>query len=318
MDGTPNHPPKHDADDTTRLANAEYRQGTEPFYMRWDAYEFSTLSGFGKYDYYTRVYDELDSDEHSTIIDVGGGDGRGMLGIKLDRLHIGPTIVVDIHEKIFEWTKLVNHVLSGTILGSIACTVGRAENLAFADNSIDAAMALFSLYHVGKPEVALDELRRVTKPGAKIGIATSGPNNKIRQREFENEIADYLGIEPPPRFTEPFDTTKAHAVLSKYFRVTQPIEPWRCAMRVPYKLNQSKWSFTVGRYQMHESYGALVYLSSLNTMRIHFKPEPSKDAWAAAIAKVVLPRMGHSMAKNGYFEDEIDREFYICENIKSN
>ncbi len=46
-----------------------------------------------------------------------------------------------------------------------------AENLAFPDNSFDAAISLYALHHFPSPGKALSEIYRVLKPGASVIVA---------------------------------------------------------------------------------------------------------------------------------------------------
>jgi len=302
--------------EVARLADAEYQRGTDPFYMRWEPYEFSELPGYGMYEYYIRAYDELRCSQDATILDVGGNDGHGLLGIKLLRRHSGPAIVLDNKQINFDTARYLNRDLMRSKLAPLAFTLATAESLPFEDNSIDAAMAMFTLYHIPRPELALQELVRVTKPGSKIAIATSGPYNKIRQREFEASIADYLGIQAPQVFSRNFNTLQARDLLPKYFKVTTPLPRWRSTMKVPYVLNVDRSGLRKDDSRQIIQYGAVIYLRSLESMRVHFSPEPDDDAWQAALQAVVWPKINEAMDRQGFFEDEIDREFYICENTK--
>lgn len=50
--------------------------------------------------------------------------------------------------------------------------LGDAEDLPFKKNSFDVAICFWSFHHIVYPEQALDEMRRVLKPGGLIVIAT--------------------------------------------------------------------------------------------------------------------------------------------------
>ncbi len=66
--------------------------------------------------------------------------------------------------------------------------VGDVGHLPFGDASFDAAMALWMLYHVPDHRAALDELRRVLRPGGRLLAAT----NSTRPRALEAVLADAL------------------------------------------------------------------------------------------------------------------------------
>jgi ubiquinone/menaquinone biosynthesis C-methylase UbiE len=48
---------------------------------------------------------------------------------------------------------------------------GDAENLPFEDNEFDAAVCGFGIIHLPDPERGLRELRRVVRPGARVGVS---------------------------------------------------------------------------------------------------------------------------------------------------
>lgn len=314
--------PSHDPERVLRTAVVEYLQGTaDPLYRRWGAYDFSTQTNpeYRSDTYYRLVYNALDCPSDGTLLDLGGNDGRGVASIQLAVQHTGPTIVADINERIFQNGIRLNEIMDSHFSNyrPIQFVVCRGEDMGFADSSVDSAMALFMLYHAPNPAAVLQELVRVTKPGAKIAIATSGPKNKIRQREFEADIAQYLDIQPPPIFSEPFNTDVARRELSRFFDVTNPLPPWRCSMRVPSIMKKRKWGKDVDDTQYDEIDGATLYLGSLYSMRRHFDPVPSLDDWERAVNVIVRPKIYGAFEADGYFDDEIDREFFICTNRKT-
>lgn len=61
-----------------------------------------------------------------------------------------------------------------------AFDLGEAENLPYADGSFDLASCQFAFHHMPRPEAALAELRRVTKPEGRIFVVDSlGPAEKV-------------------------------------------------------------------------------------------------------------------------------------------
>ena len=52
--------------------------------------------------------------------------------------------------------------------------LGAAEDMPFADSSFDVVVCGFGINHFARPRVALDEVRRVLKPGGRLALSTWG------------------------------------------------------------------------------------------------------------------------------------------------
>lgn len=63
--------------------------------------------------------------------------------------------------------------------------VGRAEQLPYADRSFDYVTSSFAFHHFEDKARALDEMRRVCRPGASLRIANIDPNRMPRAWEFQ-------------------------------------------------------------------------------------------------------------------------------------
>ena len=126
---------------------------------------------------YDAVYHKFLSDAHSRtaaaaarcgtdILEVGVGTGLILRYYPKDRRVIGVDLSVHMLQKAVEKVRSLglSHV---KLLASMdACRLG------FADNSFDAVAVPFVITLVPDPESALDEIRRVLKPGGEI-IVTS-------------------------------------------------------------------------------------------------------------------------------------------------
>jgi len=56
-------------------------------------------------------------------------------------------------------------------LGNLEWHVGEASALPFPDASYDAVTTRYSFHHMADPDLALAEMRRVAKPGARVAVA---------------------------------------------------------------------------------------------------------------------------------------------------
>ncbi len=61
-----------------------------------------------------------------------------------------------------------NNLASNGLAGQIPLVMGRAENLAFANDCFDAVCVTFLLRYVDDPESTLREIIRVLKPGGRL------------------------------------------------------------------------------------------------------------------------------------------------------
>lgn len=104
---------------------------------------------------------------HGRVLEVGFGSG---LNIRFYPEAVTQVDVVDPSE--VAWKKSADRRLGTTIpIGRIARD---AEQLGVADGTYDAALVTFSLCTIGDPEAALNEVRRVLKPGASLHFLEHG------------------------------------------------------------------------------------------------------------------------------------------------
>lgn len=76
---------------------------------------------------------------------------------------------------------------------------GDAEDLPFADGSVDVVLSTFGCMFAPRGEVVADELARVLRPGGRLGLCTWPPEGAIGA--FFRVVAPYLP--PPPEFVTP-------------------------------------------------------------------------------------------------------------------
>jgi ubiquinone/menaquinone biosynthesis C-methylase UbiE len=220
------------------------------------------------------------------VLDIGCADGN-FLAMIMDRQKPKLAVGVELDSEVLEQGRLRRPQLSDTGLVSAS-----AEQLGLADNSADIISALFVLYHTANPANALAEFHRVLKPDGTLVVATSGAHNKVRHRQFEQRIAQHLGIIPPPIFSEPFNADRAEELLQENFSIDR---------HVVQDTEMHITADTIGDYE-----------ASLNTMKDSFVPIPRGREWMKAVGAVVLPDITDSIERVGYFSDRIERHYYVC------
>jgi len=74
--------------------------------------------------------------------------------------------------------------------------LGTLPHLPFVDNHFDAAVANFVINHVGDPEAAIGELRRVVRPGGRVAV-TIWPYPPPPAQQLWSTIFDAAGVQRP-------------------------------------------------------------------------------------------------------------------------
>jgi len=96
------------------------------------------------------------------LADVGGGTGD--LAVKFLQAGGKKVVVVDINEQMIRVGR--DRALDRGLLDPIWVT-GSAEDLPLADNSVDAYVTAFAMRNVTRQQKALEEARRVLRPGGR-------------------------------------------------------------------------------------------------------------------------------------------------------
>lgn len=113
----------------------------------------------------SRALDMLDIDDHDTVLDVGCGTGFGTEGL------------LEFSENVYGLDQSVHQLekarakLDGT---SVVFTRGDAERLPYRDDRFDVIWSSGSIEYWPNPVRALEEFRRVVKPGGQVLVV--GPN----------------------------------------------------------------------------------------------------------------------------------------------
>jgi SAM-dependent methyltransferase len=135
------------------------------------------------------------------------------------------------------WTKnperlpaTLNLVLSDLSLGMVekAQAAGSAKRfvqcdtqaIPFANGSFDVVVANHMLYHVPDLDCAIEEIRRVLRPGGKLYAATNGLNH---MRELTALLTDLLGVVPDMTAAR-FNLENGRELLGRFFNHVQRID----------------------------------------------------------------------------------------------
>lgn len=142
-------------------------------------------------DVHAPVAERLRAEGLAPVLDVGCGDGE------LSRHGVAGWIGLDVRRS----------------LG--ATVVGDAASLPVADGSCGAVVALWSLYHLEQPEVAVAEAHRVLHPEGLFAACTTS-------RADSPEL--HAWFDPPEPTT--FDAEEAPAIIGSIFGDTVEVEAW--------------------------------------------------------------------------------------------
>jgi SAM-dependent methyltransferase len=109
------------------------------------------------------------------VLDVA--TGPGIVAVEAAK-HIGPSGSVLATDLVSEWAPYVQEAATAAGLSNITFTPMPAEALSLPDAEFDVALCQFGLMFVASPVTALREMRRILRPGGKLGIAVwSVPEN---------------------------------------------------------------------------------------------------------------------------------------------
>ncbi len=169
------------------------------------------------------------------------------------------------------------------------------DDTPFSDNTVDVAPSLFSTYESRCPLEALQEIQRVTIPGGKIIVATSGTNNKPNHRKYENQLGAMLEVKRPRRFNTNFTQEIADVLLRNLFCIDKTITK-------------------VTEMVVRTEEDIMSYCGSIDSMYPAFDPPPS--GWGLARRVIVEDAIRREVAEKGRFTDIVYRVLYVCTNDK--
>jgi len=118
-----------------------------------------------------------------SVLDVGCGTGVDLLDLAAQVLPGGAVFGLDPSVRALR-------VARGRVAGSVELVLGAVEQLPFGDGVLDACRADRTLQHVGEPERALHELRRVLRPGGRVVILEM--LSYLRGGTTDDQLASFL------------------------------------------------------------------------------------------------------------------------------
>lgn len=127
-------------------------------------------------DPYDVIFAAVAERQPRDVLEVGCG--RGELAERMSRELSAHVIALDQSARMVELTAA----------RGVEAIVGDVVDLPFRDGSFDCAVAAWMLYHASDLHRALEELRRVLRPGGHLVAATSSERNLAELWELVGEI----------------------------------------------------------------------------------------------------------------------------------
>jgi ubiquinone/menaquinone biosynthesis C-methylase UbiE len=108
------------------------------------------------------------------ILDIGAGFGR-----------LGPCYISKFRSAhMLEPASNLREAAQRTFGAAVQCHAGNVYELPFPDGAFDAALMIRVFHHLGNPDVALNEVCRVLKPGGMLVFSYSNKRNIARIVRF--------------------------------------------------------------------------------------------------------------------------------------
>lgn len=150
-------------------------------------------------------------DGTETVTDVGCGNGAYLAELAR-RGHAGPVIGLDLSAGMLRAAR--------TRAPAASLAVADAAALPVRDHASDLTLAMHMLYHVPQPEVAVRELRRITRPGGQVLVVLNGRDHLRELRELiTTALTGIIGAPAPQRERLTLDTG-AELLASEFSSIT--------------------------------------------------------------------------------------------------
>ena len=173
---------------------------------RQSIYDYGSHTG----DWWSWVLEHADHPEGATVLDVGCGPGtylQKVRGVGID-LSFGMAREARAH--------------APTSVGDVCA-------LPVASGSVDLLLAPHMLYHAPDLEKAVEELRRVLKPG---GVALIVTNDEEHMGQMVSQLSATIGTDAVVRFIDRFNLQNGDARLRRHFSDVT-LDHWIGELTVP-------------------------------------------------------------------------------------
>lgn len=148
-------------------------------HIAWKYERFNKLSSFGTYRLWLNNLVKLaDASPKDSVLDVAGGTGDVSFAIE-KAYHPKQIICSDLVPEMLEVAKS-HRAKDPSIESNILFQVVDAQDMPFGDNEFDRVVMAYGLRNMPNRELALQEVYRVMKPGAKFAcLDFSTPKNPL-------------------------------------------------------------------------------------------------------------------------------------------
>jgi len=148
-------------------------------------------SGPGCFAHYgRRLVDAINPSPGTSVLDIACGRGAILFPAAAAVGNEGAVVGIDLADGMIQQTR--EDARARGI--KVRLEVGDAENLNFADESLDYVLCGFGIMFFPNQSRALDEFRRVLKPGGRLGVTTW----RVPQIHEVRQVLTELGVNPPP------------------------------------------------------------------------------------------------------------------------
>jgi SAM-dependent methyltransferase len=139
--------------------------------------------------------------EGSRVLDVAAGTGESTLMAARRVGPMGHVLAADVSASMLS---VATESARKEGFTNVETRVMNAEHLTLDSDSFDAVICRMALMLFPNPAKALTEMRRVVKPGGKVGVIVHFALEKNPYREIPLQIIRRLGNIPPPAPGEPW------------------------------------------------------------------------------------------------------------------
>ena len=138
-----------------------------------------------------KIAERLDLKPGMIILEIGPGKGSYTKAVAEKVLPDGKVYVIDIQQRVID---LLQERIEKEKIKNIIPKVDDVYNLSFLDNSIDRIFAIACIPEIPDPVRALEEFKRVLKPGGIISLSELLPDADYPLRRTEKKWAKEAGL----------------------------------------------------------------------------------------------------------------------------